>query len=133
MPLAAWRIFICLSAVWWAGTARAQVVPPASLIVDPRTGIHASGPSGGPMSPPTFEYRIRSSGGPVKYSISTPSWLSAHPATGTVDSGSITITLTINETASRLPPGNYGPAVAFANVTNGRGTTVRTSVLVIQT
>jgi hypothetical protein len=132
MALAAWRTFVCLSGVLWVGATRAQVGPIPALLVDPRGGIHASGPPGGPFSPSTFQYRIRSSNGVVKYSIRTPSWLSANPAVGSTDATGVTITITISEIASHLRPGNYGPAVAFTNVTNGRGTTVRTSVLVIQ-
>jgi len=133
MSLTARCTFVCLSAVLWAGTAHPQAVPLSSLIVDSPNGIHASGLPGGPIYPSTFQYRIRSSAGPIKYSINTPSWLSANPAVGTTDASGVTITLTINKEAARLRPGNYGPAVAFANVTNGRGTTIRTSVLVIRT
>ena len=122
---------LLLAAVLWAHPAGSQVEPASSLIVDPPDGIRASGPPGGPFNPPSFQYRLRSSGGPIKYSISTPSWLAANPATGTSDVTGVTITLTINPTANQLAPGSYGPAVAFKNVTSGRGTTVRTSVLVV--
>src|SRR3954454_19632582 len=131
--LGAWSKRVSI-AILWAGTAVAQPASTPSLVVDPPTGIRASGPPGGPFSPPGFQYRVRSSVGTVKYSISTPSWLSASPTVGRTDASGVTITFTVNEAAaSRLVPGNYGPAVAFANVTNGRGTTVRRSVLVIQT
>jgi hypothetical protein len=44
----------------------------------------------------------------------------------------VTITLTVNANASRLSPGAYGPAVAFTNVSNGKGSTTRLAKLTIQ-
>jgi len=132
IPRIARRWFLLLAAASWANPAGSQVDPMSSLIVDPRGGILASGPPGGPFTPSSFQYRIRSSTSPVKYSINTPSWLAADPAVGTADLNGVTITLTINPTASGLAPGRYGPAIAFKNVTNGRGTTVRTSMLVVE-
>ena len=131
IALGTWRKYIPLTAASCLGLATAQQAPAPSLIVDPAPGIRASGPPGGPFSPSTFQYRLRSSVGTVKYSISTPSWLSASSAIGTADVSGVTITLSVNPTAGRLEPGTYGPAVAFANVTNGRGTTVKPSVLVV--
>jgi hypothetical protein len=124
-----WRKYIPLAAALCVGVATAQQVPTPLLIVDPQAGIHASGPPGDPFSPSSFQFRLRSSVGTIKYSVSTRSWLSASPAVGTADVSGVTTTLTVNPTANGLEPGTYGPAVAFANVTNGRGTTFRPSVL----
>ena len=91
-----------------------------------------SGPRGGPFSPSLFEYRVSSTAGAVSYSIRTPSWLTASSTFGTTDTRGITISLTVNANASRLSPGEYGPAVAFTNVSNGQGSAIRPAKLIIQ-
>jgi hypothetical protein len=103
-----------------------------SLIVTPPGSMAFSGPRGGPFLPPLFEYRVSSTTGAVRYSIRTPSWLTASSTFGTTDTRGSTITLTVNANASRLPPGEYGPAVGFTNVSNGRGGTTRPAKLIIQ-
>jgi hypothetical protein len=75
-----------------------------SLIVTPSTSMALSGPRGGPFSPTRFEFRVSSSAGTVRYSIRTPSWLTASSTFGTTDTGGVTITLTLNANASRLSP-----------------------------
>jgi hypothetical protein len=105
---------------------------PPSLIVAPSTSMAFSGPRGGPFSPSFIEYRVSSTAGTVSYSIRTPSWLTASSTFGTTDNRGVTISLTVNANASRLSPGEYGPAVAFTNVSNGRGGTTRPAKLIIQ-
>jgi hypothetical protein len=89
-----------------------------------------SGPQGGPFSPALFEYRVRASTGAVNYSIRTPSWLTASRTAGTTDTSGVTITLTGNASASSLPPGAYGPGVAFTNVSNGQGSATSPAKLI---
>ncbi len=103
-----------------------------SLIVTPASSMALSGPRGGPFSPARFEFRVSSSTGTVRYSIRTPSWLTASSTFGTTDTGGVTITLTVNANASRLSPGAYGPGVAFTNVSNGQGSTIRAAKLMVQ-
>jgi hypothetical protein len=103
-----------------------------SLIVTPSSSIAFSGRQGGPFSPANIEYRISASSGTVGYSIRTPSWLTASSTSGTTDTKGITVTLTVNANASSLSPGTYGPAVGFANVSNGRGTTSKSAKLTVQ-
>jgi hypothetical protein len=104
-----------------------------SLIVTPASSMAFSGPHGGPFSPARFEFRVSSTTGTVSYSIRTPSWLTASSTFGTTDTRGVTITLTVNANASRLSPGAYGPGVAFTNVSNGQGSTIRPARLIIQT
>jgi hypothetical protein len=106
--------------------------PPPSLIVTSSRSIAFSGPLGGPFSPSLVEYRVSASTGTVRYSIRTPSWLTANTTFGTTDTRGVTITLTVNANASRLSPGAYGPGVAFTNVSNGQGSTTRPAKLIIQ-
>jgi hypothetical protein len=103
-----------------------------SLVVTPATGMVFSGPKGGPFSPSLIEYRVSASTGTVSYSIRTPSWLTASSTFGPIDTSGVTITLTVNASASSLPPGAYGPGVAFTNVSNGQGSATRTAKLIIQ-
>src|SRR5262249_28568152 len=103
-----------------------------SLIVTPASSMAFSGPRGGPFSPARFEFRVSSTTGIVNYSIRTPSWLTASSSFGTTDTRGVTISLTVNANASRLPPGAYGPGVAFTNVSNGQGSTTRPAKLIVQ-
>ncbi|SRR6266540_2178330 len=103
-----------------------------SLIVTPSTSMAFSGPRGGSFSPSHFEFRVSASTGTVRYSIRTPSWLTTSSTFGTTDTRGVTITLTLNATASRLSPGAYRPGVAFTNVSNGQGSTIRPAKLIVQ-
>jgi hypothetical protein len=105
---------------------------PPTLIVTPSTSIAVSGPPGGPFSPSLIEYRVSASTGTVSYSIRTPSWLTASSTAGAADTKGVTITLTVNASASNLRPGTYGPAVAFTNVSNGHGSATRPARLIVQ-
>ena len=63
-----------------------------SLIVTPASSMAFSGPRGGPFSPARFEFRVSSTTGIVKYSVRTPSWLTASSTFGTTDTSGVTIT-----------------------------------------
>jgi hypothetical protein len=102
---------------------------PPLLIVTPSTSIAFFGPQGGPFSPSSTEYRVSASRGTVSYSIRTPSWLTASSTSGTTDTSGVTITLTVNASASSLPPGTYGPGTVFAS---GRGSTIRFARLIVR-
>jgi hypothetical protein len=129
---------ICLGfAVLVAGSAAAETPnaqhassPPAVLVVVP-VSLVSRGPRGGPFAPSSFQYRIRATTGTLSYSIAVPSWLSAEPNEGILDTSGVTVALTINAAAQALQPGNHAPAVKFTNRTNGRGTTTRTVSLII--
>lgn len=105
---------------------------PPSLIVTPSSSIVFSGPPGGPFSPAASEYRVSASTGIINYSIRTPSWLTASSTFGSTDTGGVTITLTVNASASSLPPGAYGPGIAFTNVSNGHGSATRSARLTVR-
>src|SRR5262245_56168447 len=94
--------------------------------------MNFSGPRGGPFSPPLFQYRVSASTGTVSYSIRTPSWLTASLTSGRADADGVTITLSANAEALHLAPGGYGPGVAFTNVSNGQGSTIRLAKLIIR-
>jgi hypothetical protein len=75
---------------------------------------------------------VSASSGSVRYSVRTPSWLSASSSLGVTDTSGVTIMLTVNASASSLPPGAYGPGVAFTNLSSGQGSVTRPAKLVIQ-
>ena len=106
--------------------------PLPSLVVAPLDHIASYGPKGGPFSPSSFQYRVSASSGTVNYSIRNPSWLTVSSSFGVTDVTGVTITFTVNSTASQLAPGKYGPGVAFTNVTNGQGSAARPATLIIQ-
>jgi hypothetical protein len=114
------------------GEEKPTLLSQPSLIVTPAGNVAFSGPRGGPFSPARFEFRVSSTAAAVSYSIRTPSWLTASSTFGTTDTRGVTITLTLNANASHLSPGAYGPAVAFTNVSNGKGSTTRPAKLIVQ-
>ena len=133
MQISSILLLASMATMLWIGSAKAlDKAPRASLLVTPPSGIALSGSQGGPFSPSSFEYRVSASAGAVNYSIKTPSWLTANSTFGTAGTSGVTITLTVNSTALQLPPGAYGPGIAFTNTTNGQGSTTRSARLIIQ-
>jgi hypothetical protein len=111
-------------------TATLTVNPPA-LQVTPATGDTASGTHGGPFSPSSFNYALSATGGSVKYSITTPSWLTASSGSGTVTTTAKTITFAVNSSARSLGPGTYTANIGFNNTTNNQGNTTRVATLIV--
>jgi len=91
------------------------------LVVVTTSGISTSGPRGGPFN----------TTGSAKFSVTAPAWLRADPKVGATDPSGVLVNIEINAHAKDLPPGRYGPSVAFTNLTNGRGTTIRPAVLTV--
>ena len=81
-------------------------------------------------SPSSFQYRVSASSGTVNYSIRNRSWLTVSSSFGVTDVGGVTISFTVNSTASQLALGKDGPGVAFTNVTNGQGSAARPATLI---
>jgi hypothetical protein len=106
---------------------------PPRMIVTPSSGVVFSGLRKGPFSPPVVAYRVSASAGAINYVITTPPWLTASPSSGAADTAGVTVTFTVNASAANLAPGAYGPAVAFRNVTNGLGSTIRSATLKVET
>jgi hypothetical protein len=109
-------------------TATLTVNPPA-LQVSPATSIAASGTQGGPFSPSSFHYILSATYGSVKYLITTPSWLTASPKSGTVAKSARTVTFTINSSAHSLQPNTYVNSISFNNTTTNQGNTTRVATL----
>ena len=129
--------FICVTvsvALLGMSTAYGEGIkqPVPALTVTPLTAAAFTGHRGGPFSPSSFQYRVAASTGTVRYSIKTPAWLTPSSNVGTTDTTGVIVTLSVNAEAFRLPPGTYGPGVAFTNVTNGKGSTTVRATLLIQ-
>jgi hypothetical protein len=69
----------------------------------------------------------------MKYSITTPSWLTASSTSGTVTTTAKTITFTVNSSARSLGPGTHANNIAFndTTTTNSQGNTTRVATLVV--
>lgn len=67
----------------------------------------------------------------MKYSITTPSWLTASPKSGTVTKSARTITFELNSSADRLAPNTYASSINFNNTTSGLGDTTRIATLTV--
>jgi Glycoside hydrolase family 44/Divergent InlB B-repeat domain len=104
---------------------------PPALQVTPNTNISASGTQGGPFSPSSFSYTLSTASGNVKYSITTPSWLTASSTSGTVTTSAKTITFTVNSKARSLRPSTYVNNIGFNNTTSNQGNTTRLATLTV--
>ena len=89
------------------------------LQVTPTTDIASSGTQGGPFSPSSFSYTMTATSGSVPYSIITPSWLTASPASGTVTTKQ-TVTFKINSSADTLAPSTYSDSIVFIDTSDGQ-------------
>jgi hypothetical protein len=101
------------------------------LQVTPTTDIAASGAQGGPFSPSSFSYTLTATSGSVPYSIITPTWLTASPASGTLTTNK-TITFKINSSADTLAPSTYSDSILFVNTNSGQAI-VRAATLTVNT
>jgi len=89
----------------------------------------ASGPQGGPFSPPSFSYTLSAASGSVGYAISgIPTWLTASSTSDTASSGT-TVTFTVNTNAKNLTANTYSATITF---TSGTGQSFqRTATLTV--
>jgi uncharacterized repeat protein (TIGR02543 family) len=99
--------------------------------VTPASGDTASGTHGGPFSPSSFNYALSSTFGSLKYSITTPSWLTASSTSGTATTTAKTITFTVNGSARSLGPSTYTGNIGLNNTTNNQGNTTRVATLIV--
>ena len=112
------------------GAAWVFIRPTATTLqVPPATHMVAAGNLGGPFTPAEFQYQLSATAG-INYSISgLPDWLTATPTSGTVPA---TVTFTVNDNATRLAVGTYGPiTITFTNTSTGEGTQTRTATLTV--
>jgi hypothetical protein len=112
-------------------TVNVTTTTPPALQVTPNTNISASGTQGGPFSPSSFSYTLSTASGNVKYSITTPSWLTASSTSGTVTTSAKTITFTVNSKARSLKPSTYVNNIGFNNTTSNQGSTTRLATLTV--
>jgi hypothetical protein len=103
------------------------------LQVSPATEISLQVLADGKWNPPAFRYALRSSGGRIDFMISgIPTWLNASFTTGTATTESLTVTITLSDSAKTLAPGSYSGAIIFINATNGQGTQARNATLTVE-
>ena len=80
------------------------------LFVTPTSNITAVGGVGGPFSPPSFDFVLRTPATLLLYAISGgPDWLSWRANSAAVSNQGTTVTLTVDSNAYFLPVGTYGP------------------------
>jgi Viral BACON domain len=109
----------------WSGTGSAP-----ALRVAPETDIAASGPRGGPFSPPSFSYTLKATSGSISYSIfGVPNWLTPSATSGTASSGT-TVMFTVNANANSLAAGTYTATITFTNLGTGATQTRSASLTV---
>ena len=100
-----------------------QVVPP--LVIAPTTGFTAAGPVGGPFNVIAQNISLTNFGAAsLDWSIiNTSLWLNASPAGGTLapNGATVTVTVSLNATASILVAGVYPATLWFTNLTGHSG------------
>ena len=93
--------------------------PPGALRVAPQLGFVATGPSGGPFNVTSEAYVLTNAGTvPLSWSLAnTPAWLTATPDRGNLTPGgpAVTVTVSLNASASNLLLGTFTANVAFLN------------------
>ncbi len=95
------------------------IVGQGQLFVTPYGGWNASGAQGGPFSPVSKTYRLLWVGVTnVQWTTDfSANWITASPASGTLTNGQyVDVTISINEQAKSLTPGNYQGFFEFINV-----------------
>lgn len=88
----------------------------ARLSVSPATGIHLSGPAGGPYTPATAQYTVANNGAAaVNWQVTAPAWISVSPANGTLSpGGSAQVTVTVNPAGVPATGGLFNGDLVFA-------------------
>jgi hypothetical protein len=89
------------------------------------------GHAGRPFSPSSFSYTLNATSGSAKYSIATPSWLTASPKSGTVTTSGKTITFKINSSAEKLVPNTYPSSISFYDTTTGQRSATLVATLTV--
>jgi hypothetical protein len=113
----------------WNGSASAPM-----LLVAPASNISASGPRGGPFTPPSFNFTINASSGSIDYAISgIPNWLSPSlPTSGTVSAGApATFTLSVNTNANGFAANTYTATITFTDTDTGQTAQTVTATLTV--
>jgi probable HAF family extracellular repeat protein len=100
-----------------------------ALQVSPGTETIISGKQGGPFSPGSFSYTIKSTSGIVEFTVSTPIWFTASITSGSLGPAELTISFTVNENANNFSTGSYPSNITFTNITNGQGTQTRATTV----
>jgi hypothetical protein len=103
-------------------------VEPEGMHVLPREDLHASGPFGGPFTPPGVAYSLSNHCDvPIEFTVEAGAdWLSVSPAGGVIPlRGKTNITVSFNGLADDLPNGAYDAEVTITNNTTHEGDTVR--------
>jgi uncharacterized delta-60 repeat protein len=97
-----------------------------ALGVSPGDSFIATGPQGGPFTPPSKEYTLSNLGeSSLNWSAaSSQAWVSLSPPGGTLDVGeSITVTASLTGAANSLLGGNHNATLTFTNTTSGSAIT----------
>ena len=94
------------------------------LQIGPATGFAAAGNVNGPFGVTSQTYSLTNAGAQaLTWSVvNTSSWLNVSPSGGILPAGGqAQVTVSLNNTASNLPPSAYGSTLIFTNLTSGTG------------
>ncbi len=108
---------------------------PGVLGVLPLGNLVSSGTAGGPFTPSSLIYTLTNSGGSTLHwnASKTMDWVSLSATSGSLATGvTTTVTVSLNNAADSLTPGNYSDTVSFTNTTSGTGNTTRAVSLTVE-
>ncbi len=114
--------------------ARSALLALDKLLVAGPSGFSPVGPAGGPFDPASATWTVSNfSKTPITWSaLKTQPWLTLSSPGGQLAPGAATtLTVTMAPSAGTLPEGTYTDGVAIANLTNGRGSVTRPTLLTV--
>jgi len=109
-----------------------QAAEMPDLYVTPQADLVATGPLGGPFTPPSRVYSlINQADMPIDFLVECgAAWIDVTPASGTVpEKGKVKVTVSVNSVAEDLPNGWYASTLLFTNTTTHDGDTKRMATL----
>ncbi|MEW5807322.1 MAG: C25 family cysteine peptidase [Acidobacteriota bacterium] len=110
------------------GDPSLRILGPHGLKVTPDTGMDASGQAGGPYDQMSKDYTLENLDGvPMDYQVTASApWVTITNPTGTIPgSGSVQVTVMLNDASRNLDNGHYSATVDFVNLRNHDGDTTR--------
>ena len=111
------------------------VKAPGALVVTPDESFEAAGLQGGPFTPATKVYTVQNVSANFTLdfaAVGNADWHTVQPESGTLGPGeSAQVTVSINASATNLPPGVYSETIGFNNQTTGEYLGDRTNILTV--
>ncbi len=110
------------------------VLPPPGNMSISTGNLYSVGTQGGPFSPSSVQFTVMNTGGDtINWTAENiQPWISLSSLAGQLAAGASTVvTVSTNNNANGLTPGNYGETITFTNTTNNNGDATRSVGLTV--